>query len=192
MKNFAAAPFYFFMAMMLMLMACSCSTVHKVLDKQKIKVDSVRTEKHDSIVQKHIDTTKIISSEKIQGSAIEVDLDTSGPVQKDYTITYDRNTETIHSSQPIKKAKFQTDSDIKYSNFTGGIDSSFLEVKDTASVHATKAIAIVHQTVDRKGMSLGFKIGIIAAIVIAIALFIFIAWLKKKKKTAGDLIKDII
>jgi hypothetical protein len=51
--------------------------------------------------------------------------------QKVFSVSYDPETHTVTSNQPIKKAVFKTDSEVAYSNFTGGIDTTLIQVKQS-------------------------------------------------------------
>lgn len=203
MKTLAAILFF-------TLMLYSCSSVHKVQDQYRMHIDSSKISRSDSIVKKHIDTSKNHIAFTDHSSTLEIDLDTSDInlqpsgtstiykgyiTQPDYIVQFNKETGTIHSTQPIHKVIFKQRAESVHSNFTGGVDTSLIQVSKEDSAYKKKDEIEIHRTVDRKGMTLIQKVGLVIGAILTIALFFFIAYLKKKKKTVSDVLtaaKDII
>jgi hypothetical protein len=189
MKTLAAIPFYFCLFVMLLLLS-SCGLFHKVQTSQHSIIDSTSSSHYDSSVKKGIDTTKISTFISNNGDSVAVELfDTS--IKTEYKVSYNKETNTVTSNQPIKKAVFKTDSEVAYSNFTGGIDTTLIQVAKVDTTHVKENIRVKNKEVTRKGFSLITKIIIVIVLVLAVAFIIIFFYLKKKKETTQQLLKGL-
>jgi hypothetical protein len=189
MKTLAAIPFYFCLFVMLLLLS-SCGLFHKVQTSQHSIIDSTSSSHYDSSVKKGIDTTKTSTFISSDGDSVAVELfDTS--IKTEYKVSYNKETNTVTSNQPIKKAVFKTDTEIAYSNFTGGIDTTLIQVSKVDTTHVKENIQVKNKEVIRKGFPLITKIIIVLVLVLAVAFIIIFLYLKKKKETTQQLLKEI-
>jgi hypothetical protein len=190
MKTIAAIPFYFCLFVMILLLS-SCGLFHKVQSSQHSIVDSTTAAHVDSTVKKGIDTTKTSTFISSDGDSVAVELSVDTSIKTEYKVSYNKETNTVTSNQPIKKAVFKTDSEVAYSNFIGGIDTTLIQVAKVDTTHVKENIQVKNKEVIRKGFSLITKIIIVIVLVLAVAFIIIFFYLKKKKETTQQLLKGL-
>jgi hypothetical protein len=174
----------------------SCSSVHKLQEQKKEKMDSIQATHIDSQVEKHIDTSRQKVVLKDHSLEIQLELETdSAKNQSFYQISYDKKNGAINSNVPIKKAVIRDKDNSAYSNFTGGIDSSFYYKVLSDTSHVRKKVQEAQKEVEKKGVSFAFKAGIIVSTLVILAICFLIAYIRKKKKPIEDVaqvIKDLV
>jgi alpha-glucosidase (family GH31 glycosyl hydrolase) len=190
MKTIAAIPFYFCLFVMILLLS-SCGLFHKVQTSQHINVDSTSASHVDSSVKKGIDTTKTSTFISSNGDSVAVELLVDTTNKTEYKVSYNKETHTVTSNQPIKKAVFKTDNEVAYSNFNGGIDTTLIQVSKVDTTHVQETIQTKNKEVTRKGASIGQRILIVIAFVMIVVFWAIIFYLRRKKETTQQLLKEL-
>lgn len=192
MRNITAVRFYFCLFVM-MLLLCSCGMFHKVQSSKHENIDSTAAHHVDSMVKKGIDTTKTSTFISSDGDSVSVELSVdSSSVQPEYKVSYDKETHTVTSNQPIKKAVFKTDTEVAYSNFSGGIDTTVIQVTKVDTTHVKETIQVKNKEVIRKGSPLWMKILIAFVAVVCLAALLLFYIARKKRETIKAAVKGVI